>query len=192
MGRTARPEDRSFPWSCSGDTVPFHYASGLQKTDVEIRQNQVVQGDQETRKGASEDYACILGEEEQDKPSAKCFWVLSSRTSFAPREGQAGRARVRTHPCLGPWLAGSWKSASCCQTGRWAAEEASGYLQRGTLAKGNTFTPFFFVKKKWSQTLLQPGIPPGTAAGDSGPVRDGVTLAGEPTGDGEGPRMPGR
>lgn len=33
---------------------------------------------------------------------------------------------------------------------------------------------------------------PGTAAGDSGPVRDGVTLAGEPTGDGEGPRMPGR
>lgn len=33
---------------------------------------------------------------------------------------------------------------------------------------------------------------PGTAAGDSGPVRDGVTLAGEPTGDGEGPRIPGR
>lgn len=33
---------------------------------------------------------------------------------------------------------------------------------------------------------------PGTAAGDSGPVREGVTLAGEPTGEGEGPRMPGR
>lgn len=33
---------------------------------------------------------------------------------------------------------------------------------------------------------------PGTAAGDRGPVREGVTLAGEPTGDGEGPRMPGR
>lgn len=33
---------------------------------------------------------------------------------------------------------------------------------------------------------------PGNAAGDSGPVRDGVMLAGEPTGDGEGPRVPGR
>lgn len=33
---------------------------------------------------------------------------------------------------------------------------------------------------------------PGTAAGDRGPVREGVTLAGEPTGDGEGPRMPVR
>lgn len=28
---------------------------------MEIRQNPVVQGDQETRKGASEGYACILG-----------------------------------------------------------------------------------------------------------------------------------
>lgn len=33
---------------------------------------------------------------------------------------------------------------------------------------------------------------PGTAAGERGPVREGVTLAGEPTGEGEGPRMPGR
>lgn len=33
---------------------------------------------------------------------------------------------------------------------------------------------------------------PGTAAGESGPERDWATLAGEPTGDGEGPRMPGR
>lgn len=66
VGRTARPEDHSFPWSCSGDTVPFHCASGLQKTGVEIRQNQVVQGDQETRKGASEGYACILGKKKRD------------------------------------------------------------------------------------------------------------------------------
>ncbi|TNN86078.1 hypothetical protein EYF80_003495 [Liparis tanakae] len=39
-----------------------------------------------------------------------------------------------------------------------------------------------------------PSVPPlpGTAAGDRGPVREVVTLAGEPTGDGEGPRMPGK
>lgn len=35
-------------------------------------------------------------------------------------------------------------------------------------------------------------LPAGTAAGESGPERDWATLAGEPTGDGEGPRMPGR
>lgn len=34
--------------------------------------------------------------------------------------------------------------------------------------------------------------PPGTAAGERGPEREGVTLAGEPTGEGEGPRMPGK
>lgn len=30
------------------------------------------------------------------------------------------------------------------------------------------------------------------AAGERGPERDAVALAGEPTGEGEGPRMPGR
>lgn len=43
-------------------------------------------------------------------------------------------------------------------------------------------------RKPWKMPLPLPG----TAAGESGPVREGVTLAGEPTGDGEGPRMPGR
>lgn len=42
-----------------------------------------------------------------------------------------------------------------------------------------------------AQLLGREGIP-GTAAGDSGPDRDGVVLAGEPTGDGDGPRIPGR
>lgn len=36
------------------------------------------------------------------------------------------------------------------------------------------------------------GALPGTAAGESGPERDWATLAGDPTGDGEGPLMPGR
>lgn len=59
--------------------------------------------------------------------------------------------------------------------------------------KGNTFRPFVLVKNSLFSSLLEPAIVlPGTAAGDSGPVRDGVTLAGEPTGDGEGPRIPGR
>lgn len=72
------------------------------------------------------------------------------------------------------------------------AEEAFGYLQRGMLRKGNNFRPFFDKNSLFS-SLLEPDIVlPGTAAGDSGPVRDGVTLAGEPTGDGEGPRIPGR
>lgn len=65
MDRTGRPEDHSFPWSCSGDRVPFRYASGLQKTGVEIRQNQVVQGDQGTHKGPSEGSACKLEEQEK-------------------------------------------------------------------------------------------------------------------------------
>lgn len=34
--------------------------------------------------------------------------------------------------------------------------------------------------------------PPGMLAGDSGPVRGVLALAGEPAGDGEGPRIPGR
>lgn len=34
--------------------------------------------------------------------------------------------------------------------------------------------------------------PPGILAGDSGPVRGVLALAGEPAGEGEGPRMPGR
>lgn len=34
--------------------------------------------------------------------------------------------------------------------------------------------------------------PPGMLAGDSGPVRGVLALAGEPAGEGEGPRMPGR
>lgn len=33
---------------------------------------------------------------------------------------------------------------------------------------------------------------PGIVAGERGPVREVVALAGEPAGDGEGPRMPGR
>lgn len=33
---------------------------------------------------------------------------------------------------------------------------------------------------------------PGMLAGDSGPVRGVLALAGEPAGEGEGPRMPGR
>lgn len=33
---------------------------------------------------------------------------------------------------------------------------------------------------------------PGMLAGDSGPVRGVPALAGEPAGEGEGPRMPGR
>lgn len=33
---------------------------------------------------------------------------------------------------------------------------------------------------------------PGMAAGERGPERDAVALAGEPTGEGDGPRMPGR
>lgn len=57
MDHTGSPEARSFPWSCSGDKVPFHYASGLPKTGVEIRRSQVVQG---TRMEASEGYACTL------------------------------------------------------------------------------------------------------------------------------------
>lgn len=59
------------------------------------------------------------------------------------------------------------------------------------LGKGNYFRPF--LSRIVCSSLLKPDILlPGTAAGDSGPVRDGVTLAGEPTGDGEGPRIPGR
>ena len=57
MDRTALPEARSFPWSCSGDKVPFHYVSGLLKTGVEIRQSQAGQG---THRGASEGSACTL------------------------------------------------------------------------------------------------------------------------------------
>lgn len=57
MDRTGHPEARSFPWSCSGDRFPSHYASGLPKTGAEIRRSRVVQG---TRKGASEGYACTL------------------------------------------------------------------------------------------------------------------------------------
>lgn len=57
MGHTGHSEARSFPWSCSEDRVPSHYASGLPKTGVEIRRSQVVQG---TRKEASEGYACKL------------------------------------------------------------------------------------------------------------------------------------
>ena len=34
--------------------------------------------------------------------------------------------------------------------------------------------------------------PPGTATGESGPEREALALAGEPEGEGEGPRMPGR
>ena len=34
--------------------------------------------------------------------------------------------------------------------------------------------------------------PPGMFAGDNGPVRGVLALAGEPAGDGEGPRIPGR
>lgn len=34
--------------------------------------------------------------------------------------------------------------------------------------------------------------PPGMLAGDSGPVRGVLALAGEPAGEGEGPRIPGR
>lgn len=34
--------------------------------------------------------------------------------------------------------------------------------------------------------------PPGMLAGDSGPVRAALALAGEPAGEGEGPLMPGR
>lgn len=33
---------------------------------------------------------------------------------------------------------------------------------------------------------------PGMLAGDSGPVRGVLALAGEPAGDGEGPLIPGR
>lgn len=33
---------------------------------------------------------------------------------------------------------------------------------------------------------------PGMVAGDSGPVRGVLALAGEPAGEGEGPRMPDR
>ena len=41
--------------------------------------------------------------------------------------------------------------------------------------------------------LCAQGIsPPGMLAGDSGPVRGVLALAGEPAGEGEGPRMPGR
>lgn len=58
-GHTGLPEGRSFPWSCFGGRVPSHYASGLLKPGVEIRQSQVVQG---TRMEASEGYACTLGE----------------------------------------------------------------------------------------------------------------------------------
>ncbi len=36
---------------------------------------------------------------------------------------------LNTHPGPGPWLTGSWKSAWCCPTGRWAVGEASDYLQ---------------------------------------------------------------
>ncbi len=57
VGHTGHPEARSFPWSCSEDRVPSHYASGLPKTGVEIRRSQVVQG---TRKEASEGYVCKL------------------------------------------------------------------------------------------------------------------------------------
>lgn len=57
MDHTAPPEAHSFPWSCSGDRVPSHYASGLPKTGAAIRQNRAVQG---TRKGASEGSACTL------------------------------------------------------------------------------------------------------------------------------------
>lgn len=33
---------------------------------------------------------------------------------------------------------------------------------------------------------------PGMVAGESGPERDALVEAGDPTGEGEGPRMPGR
>lgn len=60
MGHIGLPEARSFPWSCSGESVPFHHASGPLKTDVEIRQSQVGQA---TRMEASEGSACTLEKE---------------------------------------------------------------------------------------------------------------------------------
>lgn len=60
VDHTAPPEAHSFPWSCSGGRVPFHYASGLQKTGVEIRRNPVAQGVQGTHKGSSEGSVCTL------------------------------------------------------------------------------------------------------------------------------------
>lgn len=41
-------------------------------------------------------------------------------------------------------------------------------------------------------SVCERGGPPGILAGESGPVRGVLALAGEPAGEGEGPRMPCR
>lgn len=96
--------------------------------------------------------------------------------------------------CTGQYLPLSWPMAD------WFMEECM-MLSDWTLGgRGGIWLPaaqklektgsFLAVRRT---SLFQPDrLSPGTAAGDSGPVREGVTLAGEPTGEGEGPRMPGR
>lgn len=49
-----------------------------------------------------------------------------------------------------------------------------------------------FVTEQDFHVTMWEVSPPGMLAGDSGPVRGVLALAGEPAGEGEGPRMPGR
>lgn len=63
------------------------------------------------------------------------------------------------------------------------------HLPNSVIHEQKSHKQYFFPMAK---IVLLSLFLPGTAAGDSGPVREGVTLAGEPTGDGEGPRIPGR
>lgn len=77
---------------------------------------------------AAEDVAHILTllATEQIRDFSERSFLLWVIWIFGPLE-----ACLHTHPCPGPWLTGSWKSAWCCPTGRWAAGEASDYLQDG-------------------------------------------------------------
>lgn len=64
-----------------------------------------------------------------------------------------------------------------------------------TLANSSPPAMLIHSPAAWSRPTKRSNtwvVLPGTAAGESGPERDWATLAGDPTGDGEGPLMPGR
>lgn len=179
--RTGRPEDHSCPWSCSGDRGPFRYASGLQTTGVEIRQNQAVQGDQGTRRGASEGSACKLEEREKAE-----MLVVRRIYLEAMQLPQRLRCTCRSSPLS--WPMADWFMEECMMLSDWTLGGRGG-IWLPAAQEVNTFRASPVGK---ASSFQKPKLLPGTAAGDSGPVREGVTLAGEPTGEGEGPRMPGR
>lgn len=115
--RTGCPEDHSFPWSCSGDRVPFRYASGLQRTGAGIRQNQVVQGDQGTRKGASEGYACIL--EEQETTIAFMVTLIYVEVMQLPVSEQRARLWCTCQYSPLSWPMADWFMEECMMLSDW-------------------------------------------------------------------------